>query len=264
MYANEALKVPKAIIIGASSGMGREVTKRLSEQGYTLGLVARRLPLLESLQKEIPGESFIKPVDVTLPQAREQLQDLIVAMGGLDLIVISISSYLDNRNATANSAADYHPARTWEEKQRYLMVDAIGFIAMADVAIEFFKKQNHGHLVGISSTSGLRGRAYNPEYCAAKACISTYMEGVRNEMLQKNIDVQITDVVPGFVAVEHSPLGEDPTAYWEIPVDQAGEVILQGILNQEKVVYVPRKIWLVAALLKVLPDSIFNNKFSWL
>ncbi len=61
----------KAIIVGASSGMGREVAKRLSKEGYSLGLVARRVPLLESLQQEIKGPSYIKRIDVTAPNARE-------------------------------------------------------------------------------------------------------------------------------------------------------------------------------------------------
>ncbi len=249
----------KAIVIGASSGMGREVAKLLSKDGYEVGLVARRLPLLESLQKEISCKSYIKQIDVTDPNAREQLSELISQMGGLDLIVISISAYLDNRRRNITKSK-----RSWAKKERTLNVDAKGFIAMADVALDFFERQNHGHLVGVSSTSGLRGVAYNPEYSAAKACVSYYMEAQRNYMIQNNINVKITDVCPGYVAVEHSPLGEDPAAYWEITTEEAGKVIFDGIKKQKKIVYVPSKVWLIALMLKYLPDCIYNKYFSWL
>lgn len=106
--------------------------------------------------------------------------------------------------------------------------------------------------------------AYNPEYCAAKAGIAYYMEAQRNYMVQNNIDVQVTDVVPGYVSVEHSPLGEDPAAYWEITAQEAAAVILDGIKSQSKVVYVPSKVRLVAWLLKCLPDCIYNRYLSWL
>ena len=255
-----------AIIVGASSGMGREVAKLLSKEGYTLGLAARRLPWLESLQQELPGPSYIKQIDVKHPDARQQLAELIEEMGGIDLIIISISSYLDNRNDASSNEndIDWRPANEWTAKERILDIDLKGFIAMADVALQFFIKQNRGHLVGVSSTSGLRGNASSPEYSGAKACISTYMVGVRNAMIRDNIDVSVTDIVPGFVAVEHSPFGEDPNAYWEITVQEAGKTILEGIKRKKKVVYVPPKVWVLAFVLKYLPDCLYQRYLNWM
>lgn len=259
--AGNALR--KAIVIGASSGMGREVAKRLGQEGYSVGLVARRVPLLESLQKEIAQPTYVKQIDAASPDAREKLAALIQEMKGVDLVMISISAYLDNRNTTNPYGVN---ERTWEEKERTVNVEAKGFIALADVALEHFKKQGHGHLVGVSSTSGLRGNANVPEYSACKACISTYMEGKRNELYsQKRDNIYITDIVPGFVAVEHSPLGEDPSAYWEITTEQAGTEIMAGIKAKKKVVYVPARVWLLAVLHKyLLPDCIYNRWLSWM
>ena len=245
----------RAIIIGASSGMGREVAKLLSKDGYEVGLVARRMELLKSLQSELSGASYIEQIDVASPQAREQLQELIAQMKGLDLCVISISANFDNQNEGLDN---------WASKERTINVDGKGFIALADLVLEYFKKQNHGHLVGVSSTSGLRGCAATPVYSAIKACISYYMEAQRNLMTQNNYNVQITDVVPGWVAIEYAPMGADPAAYWEIPVEQAGREIVAGIKAEKKIVYVPSKVWLVALLLKYLPDWAYNKYFYWL
>ncbi len=255
----------KAIIIGASSGMGKEVAKLLSKDGYEVGLAARRAELLQALQSELPGPSHVKRIDVANSEARKQLAELIAQMGRLDLMVISVSAYLDNRNSKDPNAGDFYSApESWAEKERTLDVTAKGFIAMADVALEYFRKQKYGHLVGISSTSGLRGAACGPEYSAAKACISTYMEAQRNYMAQNRINVHVTDIVPGWVAVEHSPLGADPNAYWEITVEQAGKEIVAGIKAQKKIVYVPAKVWVVALLLKYLPGWVYNKYLPWI
>ena len=248
----DAKNPKRAIVIGASSGIGREIAKQLSKNGYTVGLVARRKPLLESLQKELSNPAYIACIDVAGPQARDQVQELITEMGGLDLMVISISAHIE---------AD---SLTWDKKSLYVDVDIKGFMAMADSAITLFKQQNSGHLVGISSTSGLRGNAQNPEYSAAKAWASYYLEAQRNYMIQNNYNVSVTDVCPGYVATEYYPMGTDPRAYWEISAKEAGKVIMAGIKKKQKMAYVPRKIWIVAGLLKCLPDSLYNKYVPWL
>lgn len=258
VYGSQCPK--KAIVIGASSGMGREISKRLSQQGYIVGLAARRVVLLESLQQELVGPCYIKELDVTALDAREKLEDLIEQMGGVDCIVISISPFLDNQNTLFYDDTE----QGWQKKLSILEVCFTGFIAMADVALKYFKEQNSGHLIGISSTSALRGSAYSPEYSAAKAGISCYMEGVRNYMIQNNYNIYVTDVCAGYVAVEHSPYGQDPAAYLEISCEQAGQEIIDAIQSKKKIAYVQSKVWLVALALQWLPDFVYNTYFPWL
>ena len=83
-------------------------------------------------------------------------------------------------------------------------------------------------------------------------------------MYQNNKAVYITDIVAGYVAVEHSPLGTDPAAYWEITASQAAQLIVEGIHQQRKVLYIPKRVWFVACLLKCLPDCVYNKYFAWL
>lgn len=250
----------RAIVIGASSGMGRQIAKLLSNDGYTVGIAARRIELLESLRSELSGPSYIQQLDVTSSIAREELAQLIDAMGGVDLVIISISNTYERFMAGQSDQR----STSWIRKAKTIDVCAKGFIAMADVVLEYFQRKGSGHLVGISSTSGLRGNAQYPEYCAAKACISRYLESVRNYMIQKKYPILITDVVPGYVAVEYSPLGTDPEAYWEISAEDAAREIVSGIKAHKQVVYVPPRIRLVAALLTYLPDWIYNKFMYWL
>jgi short-subunit dehydrogenase len=245
----------KAIIIGASSGMGREIARLLSKEGYIVGLAARRLPLLQSLQNELaPRQTYVQELDVTDPQARKTFKNLLARMGNVDLVIISISSYLDNQNAEKTP---------WQKIESILNVTGKGFISMADVAFKHFKQQKGGHLVGISSTSGLYGCASSPEYSATKAAISTYLQGKRNQMARDGYNITVTDIIPGFVAVEHSPMGQDPAAYWEISTEEAGKTILEGIQQKKDTVYVPKKVCILN-LIKLLPKWVYLRYFNWM
>ena len=82
-------------------------------------------------------------------------------------------------------------------------------------------------------------------------------------MVRDGCNVNVTDIIPGFVAVEHSPLGEDPEAYWEITTQEAGQAILNGIKKQAQTVYVPQKVWLLN-FVKFLPKKIHYKFFNWM
>jgi len=236
----------RAIVVGASSGMGRAVAKILAKEGYILGLVSRRVHLLESLQEEIPTKSFIKRIDVSEHDlARRQLKELIDQMGGaLDLILISISAFEDIQ----------YEANEWVKEKKIIDVDLKGFWAIAHTALEHFEKQKFGHLVGISSISGLIGAGACPEYSGAKAFISKYLQGVRNKMIHKGIPIFVTDIIPGWVDVESYSLSEQPGTYWVSSVEKAACQICEAIRTKKKVAYITKRWELIASLLKANAD----------
>jgi len=246
----------KAIIIGATSGMGRATAKLIAQDGYSVGLVGRRTHLLESLEKEIlehPNtksiKTYIKAIDVSQHEkAAISLQELITEMGGLDLILISISCYSELKEAP-----DIHIS-----EKKTIDVDLVGFWKIARTALDYFEAQKTGHLVAISSISGLRGSAYCPAYCGAKAFISKYLEGVRNKFLQQKIPIYVTDIIPGWVDVEHTTFSQMPGTYWVAPVDKAAHQIYNAIKKKKKIAYITKRQWLIALLLAITPDWIFN------
>lgn len=242
--------VKRAIVIGATSGMGRQVAKLLARD-YEVGLVGRRLELLLSLQNEIPTKTYIKQIDVSrVEESMTLLKELIEEMGGLDLIVISVSA--------GNDKYQKHLDRLRGDKMT-LDVDLRGFWAMAHVAVEYFEQQGVGHLVGISSISGVRGEATGPVYCGAKAFVSRYLEGVRNYMIQKNIHVYVTDIVPGWVDTEAATPSQRPGTYWVVPAQVAAQQIYEAIKAKKKVAYITKRQVIVAWLLMLTPDWIYNR-----
>lgn len=139
----------KAPIIGASSGIGRELAKILSEQGYVLGLIARRFELLESLKKELPSKTYIKQADIAqITQSQSTVTSLIEEMGGVDLFIINAGVGFLNDKLNG------------EKEQSTIDVNVTGFAAMTGIAMIHFLEQGRGHLVGISSIAAIRGNPH--------------------------------------------------------------------------------------------------------
>ena len=96
-FCNAADK--KAIIIGATSGMGKALAIKLAKEGYIVGMAGRRKALLADLKKQIPN-SYIKRIDVTIRRKlKKNLNRSIEQMGGTGLMVISVSSHNDLNNS---------------------------------------------------------------------------------------------------------------------------------------------------------------------
>lgn len=250
LYANMR---PRAIVIGASSGMGCETAKLLARD-YDIGLVARRLERLKNVEADIREKTpscrtWVKQLDVTDPDAMEHLTQFIQEMGGLDLIVISITSYPDLAGKTHLDA-----------EKKTLDVELLGFWKMAYVATNFFRQQKSGHIVGISSIDALRGNPACPIYSAAKAFVSRYLEGIRNTLHQDGLDaIFVTDILPGYVQTEGFDAKHMKGSYWIASAQDAALQICDAIKNYEKKAYITRRWWLIAMLMHHLPDWLFYD-----
>mgnify|MGYP005726094015 CR=1 FL=1 len=233
----------KAIIIGASSGIGKALTIVLAENGYEVGLTARRKELLQALQSELLTKSYIRQMDVAqTEEARAVFQDLIAEMQDVDLVVI---------NAGIGSSGKIE----WERSKQIIEVNALGFAAIANAAMDYFIERGRGHIAGISSIAGIKGLGRYNAYSASKAFISNYMQGMRQQAVRKNLAITITDVKPGFVA---TPMTENNQAmFWVAPVEKAAQQIYTAIQKRKNHVYVTKRWRLVGWLLKILPEWVY-------
>lgn len=232
----------KAIIIGASSGIGKELAKELSRRGYTLGLAARREELLAELCGELAPPAYIRRMDVSQPvSARQVLQELLAEMGDVELVVI-------------NAGISKHKA-SWEEEQQTIDTNVAGFVALARVAMDYFTRRGAGHLVGISSVAGLRGFGISAAYCASKAFISMYMQALRQKSTRLGLNIAVTDIRPGFIDTPLISGRKYP--FWVVSAETAARQIYTAIRKRKRLAYVPRRWRPVAWLLKALPDWLF-------
>jgi len=178
----------KAIVVGATSGIGRGIAKLLSENNYKVGITGRRTVLLDEIKKENPASYCISVFDVKeVENIPAYLNELVLELGGLDLLILS--------SGTGERIND----PDFEIDKKIIDTNVSGFTAIVDWSFNYFKQQGHGHLVAISSIAGLRGNSYAPSYSATKAYQINYLEGLRNKAGKMNLALTISDIRPGFV-----------------------------------------------------------------
>ena len=235
----------QAIVVGASSGIGRALAKRLSREGYRVGLVARRVGLLESLREEIGSESLVRQIDIANPAAAiSAYASLVDDMGGVELVVIC---------AAINPI---NPRLDPELELCTVATNVAGFTAIAAAAMRRFIEQGSGHLVSLSSLAALRGHPDHPAYNASKAYVSRYVDGLRLAAVRAGAAVTITDVVAGFVDTD-MPKGDNP--FWVATAEAAAAQIYTAIRRRKKLVYVTRRWRLIAWGMMLVPDSIYRR-----
>ncbi len=172
----------KAIVVGASSGIGLEVAKLLMSQGWTVGVAARRVELLQDL-----GAAAIEYIDVTKSDATESLQRLIKKLGGMNLYFHASGIGKQNRCL----AADIELAT--------LETNGMGFTRMIGEAYRYFAKQGGGHIAAITSIAGTKGLGPAPSYSATKAMQNVYLQALEQQARSRGLDICFTDIRPGFV-----------------------------------------------------------------
>jgi short-subunit dehydrogenase len=235
----------KAIVIGASSGIGRELAKILSENGYTVGLMARRSHLLNELRNEIKGEVHVQEIDAAdTGTAMGILASFIEKMGGTNLVVISAGT------------GDINDDLNWHIENETIRTNVNGFAALANVAIHHFIENGCGHLVGISSIAALRGGRVSPAYNASKAFESNYMEGLRQKIRGLRLPITITDIKPGFVK---TALAKGEGIFWAAPAEKAAMQIYDAIKRKQSNAYITRRWRFIAWLLKAIPARIYER-----
>jgi short-subunit dehydrogenase len=235
--------VKNAIIIGASSGIGRALAVVLSRDGYGLGVVARRTDLLAQLQAELAGPCAIRTVDVSHPEvAMPLLRELVQELGDVELFIVNAGTGSDNA------------ALDWEPERKTIAVNVMGFAAMVNVAVAHLQVRGSGHLVGISSIAALRGIGGAPAYAASKAFVSNYLQGVRYRFKKMKLPVVVTDVQPGFV---DTPMAKGDGLFWVASPQKAAEQIVAAIRRRKEHVYVTRRWRLIAWLMRALPDAVY-------
>lgn len=236
------MNMKKAIIVGASSGIGRDLAIVLAKNGYLVGVTARREERLVALAEEI-DDLFIKVIDVRkVDEARVLLQELIDEMEGVDLVIINAGVLF--HNDTFN----------WAEEKAVIETNVMGFVAMSHIAMTHFLKTGKGHLVGISSIAALRGRSSNPSYGASKAFVSNFLEGLRVKAYREHKDICVTDIQPGFV---NTDMIKGRKVFWASSSKKAALQIYKAIWHKQIHAYVTKRWALCALLLKLIPRSIY-------
>lgn len=235
----------KAIVVGASSGMGRGIAKVLVDNDYQVGITGRRLNLLNEIKQEKPDSYLIKSFDITdTKNIPNHLNELVQELNGLDLLIIS------------SGIGGFNEKLDFAIEEKTINTNVSGFTALADWAFNYFVQQKYGHLVAISSVAGLRGYWQSPSYSASKAFQIIYLDGLRQKARRTGEPINVTDIRPGFV---DTYMAQSNRLFWLASVDKAAKQIFQAIKAKRKIAYITKRWRIVAVLMKLLPNWIYDK-----
>ena len=235
----------KAIVVGATSGIGKSLARLLVENGFQVGITGRRTQLLEEIKAKNPDNYFIKTFDVNQTnETATSLDELVSELGGLDLLIIS------------SGTGDINNELDFSIEKNTIETNVAGFTAVADWSFRYFQQQKHGQLAGISSIGGLRGNRQAPSYSATKAFQINYLESLRIKAANLKIPIFITDIRPGLVDTE---MAKGEGLFWLEPVEKAANQMFKAIRKKRKIAYITKRWGLLAILLKLVPNGLIEK-----
>jgi len=244
----------KVIIIGATSGIGRELARLYLQAGWAVGITGRRVELLDSFRNEHSSHKIDTAVkdpivetecfDVRENKNVEHLKNLINKLEGLDLLVYN-SGY-----------GEVSKSLDWEIDKRIYETNVKGFIEIVNYTFNHFIKQGYGQIAATSSIASVRGNSQAPAYSASKAFMSVYMEGLHIKAKKMKANIAITDIQPGFVQTKEIKL---TGVFWVVPLKKAARQIFKAIEKKKWRVYISRRWWLIPKLLNFVPSFIYHR-----
>ena len=245
-----------AIVTGASSGIGWELAKVLAAQGCKVGLIARRREPLEKLAKEIEGAGGNAAQAVADVSERTQTFDAIhtlsAQLGPVDLLVA---------NAGVGAPTLLEPINI-ADVEKMIRVNLLGVIYSIEAVLPEMLKRGEGHLAAVSSMASYKGLPGESAYCASKAAVNVYMEGLRIQLRGRG--VAVTTICPGFVHTPMTAVNEFDMPF-VMHADAAARRIARALERKVKVYNFPKRMWLLMKLTACLPDWIVAramNKYN--
>jgi NAD(P)-dependent dehydrogenase (short-subunit alcohol dehydrogenase family) len=242
---------PRIFLTGASSGIGAALARRYAASGATLGLLARRGELLESLAAELGCPCHCYSVDVADAAAlRAAAEDFMVRAGVPDVVIA---------NAGVSSGTLTERGEDLPPFRRIFEINVFGMLHTFSPFIAAMRGQGGGTLAGIASVAGVRGIPGAGAYSASKAAAISYLESLRVEL--RGSGIRVVTVAPGYIATPMTAVNRYPMPFI-LPADEAARRIARDIGKGVSFSVVPWQMAVVAKLLRWLPDPLFDRAFA--
>lgn len=234
-----------AVITGASSGIGWELAKTLASQGCKVGLVARRREKLTALAEEVEragGTAAAAPADVgDRAQTLAAIRDVAARLGPVDLLIANAGVGVPTLIEPMNVA----------DVERTFRVNVFGLVYAIEAVLPEMLRRGQGHVAAVSSLAAYKGMPGESAYCASKAAVSTFMEGLRIRLRDRNIAV--TTICPGFVRTPMTAVNKFKMP-WLLDADEAARRIVRELARRRKVYNFPWPTTVLMKLTRWLPD----------
>lgn len=230
----------KAIVIGASSGIGQEVAKLLIQQGWTVGVAARRVERMQDL-----GAAAIEQIDVTTEDAISGLTTLISKIDGMNLFFYASGIGKQNRNLKEDI------------ELATMQTNGVGFTRMIGAAYRYFASHGGGHIAAITSIGGTKGLGPAPAYSATKAMQNTYLQTLEQLANSQKLKIRFTDIRPGFV--DTALLSGDFHYPMMLKPEKVAKEIVCAINHRRHIRIIDWKYRILTALWRRIPRFIWRS-----
>jgi short-subunit dehydrogenase len=234
-----------AVVTGASSGIGWALAKGLALEGCKVGLVARRKDKLEALAGEINGAGGTAAVAAADVGDRAEtvaaIRGLGNQLGPIDLLVA---------NAGVGMPTLLDPVNVGDVEEM-IKINTLGVVYAVDAVLPEMLGRKSGHIAAVSSMAAYKGMPGESGYCASKAAVNAYMEGLRTHL--RNHGIAVTTICPGFVRTPMTDVNKFHMPFL-LEADEAARRILRALSRKRKVYNFPWQVNLLMKLLSFMPD----------
>jgi len=242
----------RAVIIGATSGIGREVARSLAQRGVVLGIAGRRAERLEELVAEFGSERiFTAVMDVREESATEALDSLIRKVGTPDLLLY------------ASGIGKQNPELNEEVECQTVLTNSLGMVRIVDHFLNYVKREprynakHKAHIAVITSVAGTMGMGSAPAYSATKSMQSSYLVALAQHARMERIPAIFSDIRPGFVATEI--LNPEKRYPMLISVERAAEHILRGLRHRRRIITFDWRFKLLTLFWRLIPRCLWER-----
>ena len=244
----------KAIVIGATSGLGRGIAERLATQGWQVGIAGRRLKRLDQIASAHGEAITTSVIDGTREDATSGLDSIIERMGFPDLVVY------------ASGIGWQNPELKVEMELDMVRTNCEGMIRIVDHMFNRMRSYVRSgeaspnrrlHIAVITSVAGTNGIGTAPAYSATKRMQSTYITALAQLARMEHLPIDFTDIRPGFVATEIlNPERHYPMV---MSVNRAVDHIMRGLKRRRRIVTFDYRFRLIVALWRLIPRAIWER-----
>lgn len=242
----------RAIIIGATSGIGHEVARSLAQRGVILGIAGRRTERLDAFVEEYGAERiYCAKMDVREDSATEALDELISKVGAPDLLLY------------ASGIGKQNPELDEEIECQTVLTNSLGMVRIVDHFLNYVKREemysakHKAHIAVITSVAGTRGMGSAPAYSATKSMQSSYIEALAQHARMEHIPAIFSDIRPGFVATEI--LNPEKHYPMLISVEKAARHILRGLKHRRRIITFDWRFRLITHLWRLIPRCVWER-----
>lgn len=246
-----AASAPLVFITGASSGIGRALAARYAAAGWRLALVARRTAEVQAWAEAqgLPAARVaVYGADVAIVDSIVQAGRDCIARQGLPDVVIA--------NAGISVGMDTAEREDLDVMRDTFATNNLGLAATFHPFLRGMRERRSGTLAGVASVAAIRGLPGHGAYCASKAGVVAYCESLRGECRDRG--VRVVTLLPGYIATPLTAGNPYPMPFL-MPAERFAERAFAAIEAGASYRVIPWQMGLVAKLLRVLPNALFDR-----